>query len=281
MAGTSGPAPFWASSLVLVNQYLQTHNASVIGHANPTLYHLFNTQQQYPPFHDVTSGNNLFFPATPGYDLASGIGSPDVYNIARDLASSAGSGTLTPPSTLTPGPTIAPTDTPLPIPSPTQAPVLLQNGDFETGAANPWQEQSAQGNEIVDPSNPHNGQYSAYLCGYGGCNDRVFQTFTVPANYTRITLTYWWYSDTNKSTSQCMDTFSVKLQAPDGSQARTLQQSCNADATNAWTQRSYDVSSILAPFKGKQVTLLFSGTNAKGQDQPSDFFVDDVVLSIN
>ena len=41
--GTSAPAPFWASSLTLVNQYLQTHNTGVIGHANPTLYHLFNT----------------------------------------------------------------------------------------------------------------------------------------------------------------------------------------------------------------------------------------------
>jgi len=31
-------------------------------------------------------GINLFYPATSGYDFASGIGSPDFYNLARDLA---------------------------------------------------------------------------------------------------------------------------------------------------------------------------------------------------
>ncbi len=280
LGGTSGPAPFWASSLVLVNQYLQSHNVGVIGHANPTLYHLFNTPQQYPPFHDVASGNNLFFPATSGYDLASGIGSPDIYNIARDIAPPVASvGTSNPTPTLSP--TVAPTDTPLPTPTPLQPSSLLQNSDFETGTANPWQEQSAQGNEIVDPSNPHSGQYSAYLCGYSGCDDRISQTVIVPTNYTKITLSYWWYSDTNKSTSQCMDTFDVKVQAPDGGQAHTLQQNCNTDVTNTWVQKSFDVSNILAPLKGKQATLLFLGTNAKGQNQPSDFFVDDVVLTAN
>jgi len=243
VGGTSGAAPLWASSLLLVNQYLHTQNMGVIGHANPTLYRLFNTPQRYPPFHDVTTGNNLFFPATPGYDLASGIGSPDLYNIARDLASpAAGGGALPPTSTpiLTPSPTIVSTSTPLPMPSPTQAPLLIQNGDFETGTATPWQEQSAQGNEIVDPSNTYGGQYSAYLCGYGSCDDSIAQTFTVPTSYTKMTLTYWWYSDTNKITSQCVDTFSVKLQRPNGSQARVVQQSCNADATNAWVQKSYN-----------------------------------------
>ncbi|GAC1435150.1 MAG: hypothetical protein NVS4B1_19140 [Ktedonobacteraceae bacterium] len=283
IGGTSGAAPFVASSLVLVNQYLQTYNVGVIGHVNPTLYHLFNTQQQYPAFHDVTSGNNLFFPAGPNYDLASGIGSLDIYNIARDLAvPAAGGGSLTPIPLLTPSPTIGPTDTPLPTPSPIQTPSLLQNGDFEAGTAGPWQEQSMQGNEIVDPSNAHTGQYSAYLCGgYGGCDDYISQTFSVPTNYTKVMLTYWWNSDTNKTTSQCVDTFSVKLQNPNGGQAHTLQQSCNTDSTNAWVQKSYDVTSMLSPFKGKQATLVFHGTNVKGQDQPSDFFVDDVVLTAN
>ena len=281
IGGTSGAAPLWASSLLLVNQYLQTHNVGVIGHANPTLYHLFNTQQQYPAFHDVTTGNNLFFPATSGYDLASGIGSPNVYNIARDLtAPVAGGGSLTPTPILTPSPTIAPTDTPLPVPSPTQVVSLIQNGGYENGV-DPWQQQSSQGNSIIDPSNPNTGQLSAYLCGYGGCDDSISQTFSVPANYSKITLTYWWNSDTNKTTSQCVDTFSVKLQNSSGGQAHTLQQSCNTDATNAWVQKSFDVSAVLAPFKGKQATLIFHATNVKGQDQPSDFFVDDVVMTIN
>ncbi|GAC1390440.1 MAG: hypothetical protein NVS4B11_12450 [Ktedonobacteraceae bacterium] len=282
IGGTSVATPFWASSLLLVNQYLQTHNAGVIGHANPALYHLFNVQQQYPAFHDVTAGNNLFFPATSGYDLASGIGSPDLYNIARDLANpGASGGSLTPTPTFDPSPTVVPTDTPSPTPSPAPAPSLIQNSDFENAQEAPWQEHSSQGNPIVDPSNPYTGQYSAYLCGYPGCDDRIWQTFTVPTTYTKITLTYWWYSDTNKTTQQCLDTFTVKLQNVNGGQAHTLQQSCNTNATNTWVQQSYDVTGNLSAFKGKQVTLIFRGTNAQGQYQTSDFFVDDVVMTVN
>ncbi len=85
IVGTSAASPVWAASLLLINQYASQHNKGMIGQANPALYRLLNTQQPYPPFHDITSGNNLFYAATVGYDLASGIGSPNVYNIARDL----------------------------------------------------------------------------------------------------------------------------------------------------------------------------------------------------
>jgi len=283
LGGTSGAAPFLASSLLLVNQYLQKHNAGVIGHANPALYHLFNTPQQYPPFHDVTSGKNLFFPATPNYDLASGIGSPDLYNIARDLAApAAGGGSVapTPADTPEPSPTIVPTNTPLPTPSPTQTLSLIQNGGFENGS-DPWQQSSSQGNPIIDSSNPNTGQFSAYLCGYDGCNDSISQTFTVPTNYNKITLTYWWNSDTNKTTQQHLDTFTVKLQNPNGGQAHPLQESYNTDVSNAWVQKTYDVTNFLSAFEGKQVMLTFQGTNAKGQDFPSNFFIDDVTMVVN
>ena len=280
--GTSGAAPFLASGLLLVNQYLQSHNAGVIGHVNPALYHLFNTQQQYPPFHDITSGNNLFFPATSGYDLASGIGSPNLYNIARDLAApAAGGGSVapTPTDTPEPSPTVAPTDTPLPTPSPTQAPALIQNGGFENGS-DPWQQFSAQGNAIVDPSNPNTGQFSAYLCGYGNCNDSISQTFIVPTTYNKIVLTFWWNADTNKTTQQHQDSFTAKLQVPNSTQERMLQQSYNTDVTNAWVQKTYDVTGFLSAFKGKQVTLIFQG-KTQGQDLPSDFFVDDVAMMVS
>jgi subtilase family serine protease len=34
----------------------------------------------------VTVGGNDFYAATPGYDMTTGLGSPNVFNIARDLA---------------------------------------------------------------------------------------------------------------------------------------------------------------------------------------------------
>src|SRR5260370_36763795 len=70
--------------------------------------------QNFQPFHDVTSGTNLYYPATSGYDEASGWGSPDIYNIARDVA---GGSPNPPPPTPTPSP--SPTATTVPNPSPT------------------------------------------------------------------------------------------------------------------------------------------------------------------
>jgi len=119
IGGTSAATPLWAGSLLLVNQYLKMqHGGSAIGHVNSALYRIFNTQQQYPAFHNVTIGNNLYYPATVGYNLASGIGSPDLYNLARDLSPALPGSSLTPTPTLAPSPTLVPTDTPSPVPSP-------------------------------------------------------------------------------------------------------------------------------------------------------------------
>lgn len=285
IGGTSASAPLWAGSTALINQYLQAQGKHRVGFANPTLYGLFNAQQQFPAFHDVTTGNNLFYPATSNYDLASGIGSPDFYNIARDLVVLFGGGTPTPTPSPTNTPTTTPTDTPTAsptstsTPTPTPPPPILKNGDFENGQV-PWQESSTKGYQLIDPSNSYGGQYSAYLCGYAGCDDHIWQSFTVPANYTKITVTYWWYSDTNKTAKQCLDTFSSQLQNSTGGMIRIMQQSCNTNVTNNWVQESFDVSANLAAYKGKLVTLFFRGTNAKGQPQTSDFFVDEVVVTV-
>jgi subtilase family serine protease len=84
VGGTSGAAPLWAASTALINEFQQQNGRGRIGWAEPNLYSLASTQQPYLPFHDVTTGTNLFYPATPNYDQATGLGSPDVYNIARD-----------------------------------------------------------------------------------------------------------------------------------------------------------------------------------------------------
>lgn len=83
--GTSQAAPVWAGIMALVDQYLGRHGGHKLGFANPALYALVRTSQRYPPFHDVILGSNLVYPATPGYDMASGLGTPDAWNLARDL----------------------------------------------------------------------------------------------------------------------------------------------------------------------------------------------------
>ena len=86
--GTSAAAPFWAASLVLVQQYAAEHGAGTLAHcfAGPILYDLAATPQPVPPYHQIKYGNNGYYPATGGWSFASGLGSPDVFNLAQDYA---------------------------------------------------------------------------------------------------------------------------------------------------------------------------------------------------
>ena len=51
----------------------------------PVAFLFTHTSQTYPPFHDVTSGTNGQYSAGSGWDPVSGLGTPDLWNIARDL----------------------------------------------------------------------------------------------------------------------------------------------------------------------------------------------------
>jgi subtilase family serine protease len=89
VGGTSAATPFWAASMVLVQQYAAAHGAGSFAQcfAAPILYDLATKRQPIPPFHQVTLGNNGYYPATPGWNFATGLGSPDVFNLAQDYAS--------------------------------------------------------------------------------------------------------------------------------------------------------------------------------------------------
>ncbi len=82
--GTSQSAPIWAAMTVLINQYLQKQGLRPAGFLNPALYQIAASDPN--AFHDVTVGTNLYYPATPGYDMATGLGTPNAWNLAQDLA---------------------------------------------------------------------------------------------------------------------------------------------------------------------------------------------------
>ena len=281
-----------------MNEYLQKQGKSRMGFANPVLYGLAGAQQQFAPFHDVTSGTNLFYPATTAYDLASGWGSPDIYNIARDIAGGSvpnPSPTPSPTGTPTPGPTATATDTPTPVPTATNTPApspttnptntptpqpppsgsLIQNGGFENGI-DPWKESSAAGYEIIDATNPHSGKYSAYLCGYSGCDDSITQDFTVPNGATNITVSYWWYGATTRTARSCRDIFTVSLLDSNGKVIAKLQQACNTNASHNWQQVHFGVTNALSHYAGRTVTLIFNARTTYSVSVTSAFFVDDV-----
>ncbi|MGE5817316.1 MAG: peptidase S53, partial [Deltaproteobacteria bacterium] len=83
LGGTSFGAPQWAAIFALVNQ---AHGGR-IGAGGPSLYGLANNSpaQLYPAFHDTSEGNNGYYPSVTFWDYPTGWGSPDVWNLMRDL----------------------------------------------------------------------------------------------------------------------------------------------------------------------------------------------------
>ena len=76
VGGTSLSSPIWAGIIADRDSYQHERT----GNANPLLYLLYNLDHS-GYFHDITGvgqivNNNGLFPATPGYDLATGIGTP-------------------------------------------------------------------------------------------------------------------------------------------------------------------------------------------------------------
>jgi subtilase family serine protease len=84
--GTSCGAPQWAAIMALVNQARAQNGKPGIGVPNGALY------AHTGDFHDITVGNNTLagaplagFSAGVGYDLATGLGTPDVAKLINDL----------------------------------------------------------------------------------------------------------------------------------------------------------------------------------------------------
>lgn len=82
--GTSQSAPIWAGLAAVMNQYLLSNGGDLIGDINPLLYRIAEGAP-LPAFRDVTLGGNAVDTAGPGYDLVSGLGTPDVDNLVRNI----------------------------------------------------------------------------------------------------------------------------------------------------------------------------------------------------
>ena len=86
VGGTSAGAPAWAAFTGVYNQYAAANGKPNLGYTNPTLYSTGSNAQPYPPYHDITTGDNLYYPTTANWDYATGWGSFDGNNVARDVA---------------------------------------------------------------------------------------------------------------------------------------------------------------------------------------------------
>ncbi|WP_142390002.1 S53 family peptidase [Mycobacterium sp. shizuoka-1] len=82
--GTSLAAPIWAGLTALMNEYLSRNGGGPVGELNPLLYEIAQGAR-LPAFRDVTLGGNAVDDAGPGYDLVTGLGTPDVDHLVQDI----------------------------------------------------------------------------------------------------------------------------------------------------------------------------------------------------
>ncbi|MDH6196950.1 kumamolisin [Mycobacterium frederiksbergense] len=82
--GTSQSAPMWAGMAAVMNQYLLANGGRELGDLNPMLYRIA-AGAPLPAFHDVTLGGNAVASAGPGYDLVTGLGTPNVENLVKNI----------------------------------------------------------------------------------------------------------------------------------------------------------------------------------------------------
>jgi subtilase family serine protease len=96
LGGTSVGAPSWAAIVALANELRGTRGMPPLGLATPQLYTLARDRNSYrQDFHDIVDGANDLgngqfglpgFSAGTGYDYPTGLGTPDVARLVKDLA---------------------------------------------------------------------------------------------------------------------------------------------------------------------------------------------------
>jgi subtilase family serine protease len=96
VGGTSAGAPQWAAIVALANEVRGQRGSGPLGIATAQLWTLAHDKNDYrQDFHDITVGNNTLlgsafglpgFDAGPGYDYATGLGTPDVSRLLKDLS---------------------------------------------------------------------------------------------------------------------------------------------------------------------------------------------------
>jgi uncharacterized repeat protein (TIGR01451 family) len=90
--GTSCATPLWAAYMALVNQQATANGNVSLGFLNPAIYPMLQSANYNSLFHDITTGNNTWsqspnlFYAVPGYDLCTGLGTPNGTNLINALA---------------------------------------------------------------------------------------------------------------------------------------------------------------------------------------------------
>ncbi len=93
IGGTSAATPMWAALLAIANEMSVKQGGFNLGFVNPLLYQVGSNATNYAAsFHDITTGDDDYnndnpglYPATPNYDMATGLGSYNALALATNL----------------------------------------------------------------------------------------------------------------------------------------------------------------------------------------------------
>jgi hypothetical protein len=179
-----------------------------------------------------------------------------------------GSGTPTP----TPTPTSTATATPTPTPTPTTTNLIL-NGGFE--ASGNWTF-AGQVLPVRTTTRAHSGSFSLRVGATSGQqgDSIAYQMVTIPASVTSATLTFFYWTATN-------DTSSFAWQEVDvlNSSGQVLQQLSRQTTNNlSWKTLSFN----LAQYAGQTIRIQFlDHENSNGQAFYAYMYVDDVALNVH
>ncbi len=86
VGGTSAAAPIWAAGQALVNEDT-IQRLGTFGYAPRLYYAVADKNGGGNAYFDVTSGTNLYYPATPGWDYPTGLGTPNLASFDQVVSS--------------------------------------------------------------------------------------------------------------------------------------------------------------------------------------------------
>ena len=89
VGGTSAAAPIWAAGTTLVNEGM-IRQMGKFAYSPRLFYQEAGSSNGMRPFYDVIRGNNLYYPATAGWDYSTGLGTPNMADFFGVLSSIAG-----------------------------------------------------------------------------------------------------------------------------------------------------------------------------------------------